>query len=145
MKLTLVADDRVRYEATPGPLTIEAPSPEATFSPFHMLGGSLASCTFSVLAAWAEHARYPIDDLVIEVAWTFAEKPHRVGDIRMSFQWPGLPASRLAAAQRAAALCTVHATLSHPPTLSVTGSLARDSAQNPLAASGRWMRRSLPR
>ena len=117
VKLTLLADDHVRYEPAPGPLTVEAPSAETQFSPFHMLGGSLASCTFSVLAAWAQNARIPIDDLVIDVTWTFAEKPHRVGEIALRFAWPSLPENRLKAAERAAALCTVHATLAHPPRL----------------------------
>jgi uncharacterized OsmC-like protein len=108
MKITLLADDRVRYEVAPGPLSIDAPSAETAYSPFHMLGSSLAACTFSVLAAWAEHASIPIDDLVIEVAWTFAEKPHRVGELQLEFVWPSLPPSRLKAAERAqhCARCT---------------------------------------
>ena len=33
--------------------------------------------------------------------------------MRLAFTWKGLPANRVAAAQRAAALCPIHATLSH--------------------------------
>jgi uncharacterized OsmC-like protein len=113
VKLTLQSDDSVRYEAAPGMLTIEAESADRQFSPFHMLAGSLAVCTFSVLASWASHASIPFDDLVIDVSWTFAEGPHRVDAMRLSFTWKSLPASRLNAAKRAAALCPIHATLSH--------------------------------
>ena len=113
MKITLLSEDAIRYEAAPGPLTIEAESAEQQYSPFHMLGSSLAVCTFSVLASWASHADIPFDDLVIDVSWTFAEQPHRVGDMRLSFVWKSLPPNRLAAAQRAAALCPIHATMSH--------------------------------
>lgn len=120
MKLTLLAEDRVRYEVTPGLLTVEAPSAEMQFSPFHMLGGSLCACTFSVLAAWGERAGFALDDLVLEASWTFAEKPHRVDRLALDIDWPSLPPSRLAAAQRAAALCTVHVTLEHPPEMPVT-------------------------
>ncbi len=117
MKLTLLAEDRVRYELTTGPLTVEAPSADTEFSPFHMLGGSLASCTFTVLASWAGHAKLDFTDLVIEVSWTFAEQPHRVGAMTIDLRWPSLPASRREAARRAANLCTVHHPLEHVQTL----------------------------
>ena len=113
MKITLLSDDAIRYEAAAGMLTIEAESADRQYSPFHMLGSSLAVCTFSVLASWALHASIPFDDLVIDVSWTFADKPHRVDAVTLSFAWKGLPPNRLEAAKRAAALCPIHATLSH--------------------------------
>ena len=121
VKITLLTDDSVRYEAAPGQLTIEADSADQQYSPFQMLGSALAVCTFSVLASWATHANIAFDDLVIEVSWTFAEKPHRVDAIKMSFAWKSLPATRLEAAKRAVALCPIHATLSHGATLTVEG------------------------
>ena len=116
VKITLLNEESIRYEAAPGPLTIEAESADQQYSPFHMLGSALAVCTFSVLASWASHADIPFEGLVIDVAWTFAEKPHRVGEVRLSFTWKELPPNRLEAAKRAAALCPIHATLSHGPT-----------------------------
>ncbi|MGZ8379120.1 MAG: OsmC family protein [Gemmatirosa sp.] len=117
MKLTLLAEDRVRYELTTGPLTVDAPTVDTIFSPFHMLGGSLAACTYSVLASWAGNAKLDFTDLVIEVSWVFAEQPHRVGAMSIDLRWPSLPPQRREAARRAANLCTVHHTLEHPPTL----------------------------
>ena len=67
MKITLLADDAIRLEPVPGPMTIEAASADMTYSPFHMLASSLATCTFSVMESWATHAKIPLDDLVIEV------------------------------------------------------------------------------
>ena len=119
MKITLVSEDAIRYEAVPGPLTVEAQSADQQYSPFHMLGSSLAVCTFSVLASWATHADIPFDDLVIDVSWAFAEKPHRVGSYAMTLRWPGLPDARREVALRAAKLCTVHATFEHPPTIAM--------------------------
>ena len=116
VKITLLSEDAIRYEAVPGPLTIEAESADAEYSPFHMLGSALAVCTFKVLASWASHANVPFEGLVIDVSWTFAEKPHRVGEVKLSFTWSGLPPTRLEAAKRAAALCPIHATLTHGPT-----------------------------
>lgn len=119
MKITLVSDEAIRLEQTPGPLTIEAANADMSYSPFHMLGSSLAMCTMSVLHSWATHAKITADDLVIDVSWSFSEKPHRVGDIKLSFKWPSLPEGRREAAKRATALCAIHATLSHSPTIAV--------------------------
>ena len=120
MKITLLTDDAIRLEPVPGALTIEASSPDMAYSPFHMLASGLASCTFSVLYSWATHAKIPIDDLALDVRWRFADDPHRVSELGVILVWPSLPANRLAAAQRVAELCTVHATLTHPPRITIT-------------------------
>ena len=117
MKITLLADDAIRLEAGAGPLTIEAPSADTSYSPFHMLASSLATCTFSVLHSWGSHAQLNVDDLALEVRWTFGDDPHRVAEIAVTYTWPSLPANRVAAARRVAEMCTVHATLMHPPTI----------------------------
>ncbi len=127
MKITLLSDDAIRLTPEPGPLTIEAQSAEQTYSPFHMLGSSLAMCTFSVMYSWATHADLRADDLAIEVRWTFAEDPQRVGEISVTFDWPSLPERRLAAAKRVAEMCTIHATLEHPPRVAIEAS--RTAAQ----------------
>ncbi|HEX2201734.1 MAG TPA: OsmC family protein [Longimicrobium sp.] len=115
MKITLLSDDRIRLDGRAGPMTIEAESAEMTYSPFHMLASGLATCTHSVLASWATNAKLPADDLIIEVGWSFAEEPHRVGAMDVDIQWPSLPENRRAAAERVADLCTVKVTLKHPP------------------------------
>lgn len=120
MKIILTSENSVRLVPDAGPMTIEAPSAEQQYSPFHMLGSSLAFCTFSVMYSWATHVKIPVDDLTLDVTWEFAEDPHRVGAITLSFDWPSLPEKRLNAAKRAAELCTVHATLSHPPHITIT-------------------------
>jgi uncharacterized OsmC-like protein len=123
MKLTLLSDEAVRLEAIAGPMTIEAFSEDQSYSPFHMVAGGLAYCTWSVLHSWATHANLPADDLTLEVAWSFAEKPHRVGTYDVRFYWPSLPDNRLEAAKRVAAMCTVHTTLTHSPTIAIDGTL----------------------
>ena len=119
MKIILLSDDAIRLEPIPGPLTIEAVDAEQSYSPFHMLASALATCTFSVMEAWATHAGLSIDDLAFEVRWEFAEDPHRVESMHLTFEWPSLPAKRYAAARRVAEMCTIHATLTHPPTITV--------------------------
>jgi uncharacterized OsmC-like protein len=119
MKIILLSDDAIRLEPIPGPMTIEAVDAGQSYSPFHMLASGLATCTFSVMSAWATHASLDIDDLAIEVHWTFAENPHRVDAMHLNFEWPSLPQKRYAAARRVAEMCTIHATLNHPPTISI--------------------------
>ncbi len=120
MKITLLSDASIRLEPIPGPMTIEAESADQQYSPFHMLASSLAFCTYSVLASWASNARLDPTDIVVEVQWKFVEDPHRVGEMDMKVSWPSLPAARQAAANRVTALCAVHATLSHSPSINTT-------------------------
>lgn len=119
MKITLLSEDAIRLEAVPGPMTIEAGSAEMVYSPFHMLASGLATCTHSVLLSWATHAKVPVDDLTLEVQWRFGDDPHRISDMGIIMDWPSLPPTRIKAARRVAELCTVHATLMHPPAISV--------------------------
>ena len=121
MKIVLEGEYAILLLATEGLLTIEADSPSQSYSPFHMLGSALATCTFSVLYSWATNSEFDVDDLQIRVSWSFAENPHRVGDMKMELHWPSLPQERRAAAERAAGLCAVHATLSH--TVPITAEL----------------------
>ena len=133
MKIILLGEDAVRLEPDVGPMTIEALSADQSYSPFHMLASSLAFCTFSILHSWAGTVKLGADDLAVEVRWTFAEEPHRVGSMTMTLDWPSLPAARTAVAQRVAALCAIHATLHHPPAITIgrTG----PAATAPMAAA----------
>lgn len=118
MKIILLTDESLRLEPDLGPMTIEAIEPDQQYSPFHMLGSSLAYCTFSVMYSWATHTKQSADDLVIDVAWKFStDEPHRVSEIDVRFAWPSLPEKKRGAAKRVAHLCTIHETLLHPPVI----------------------------
>src|SRR6476620_9534601 len=95
MRLTLLGENELLLEPTEGPMNIEALTADQSYSPFHMLAGGLAYCTWSVLASWASQAKIDVGDLTIDVKWTFAEDPHRVGAMDVQFKWPSLPANRL--------------------------------------------------
>lgn len=137
MKILLNGEDAIRLIVEPGPLTVEAESPEEQYSPFHMLASALATCTFSVLYSWATHANLPgAEEITMDVKWTFADDPHRVGSMELTFDWPGLPPKRLEAARRVAEMCTVHATLMHPPTISIAANAAPAAATATAAAGG---------
>jgi uncharacterized OsmC-like protein len=119
MKITLTGEESLRLEATSGQLTIEAPTPDIQYSPFHMLGSALGACTLSVLHSWASNKNLAVDDLRIDVSWSFVERQHRVGSMKVRLLWPSLPAELWPRAIRAANLCGVHNTLTHPPEITV--------------------------
>ncbi|HYC52295.1 MAG TPA: OsmC family protein [Gemmatimonadaceae bacterium] len=120
MKIILTSEYSIRLEPDAGPMTIEAMEPDEQYSPFHMLASSLAYCTFSVMYSWATHSKQSVDDLAIEVQWKFSDdEPHRVSEISMQYEWPSLPEKKRNAARRVAEMCTVHATLMHPPTIDI--------------------------
>jgi uncharacterized OsmC-like protein len=100
-------------------LTIEAPSSDVQYSPFHMLGSALGTCTFSVLQSWASNKNLGADDLKVDVSWSFVEGQHRVGSMKVQLLWPSLSAELWPRAIRAANLCGVHNTLTRPPEITV--------------------------
>lgn len=120
MKITLTSEESILLEPVAGPLSVEAKSPDMQYSPFHMLASGLASCTFSVLHSWASNAGLGWEDLSIAVTWKFVDKPHRIGAMDVTLNWPSLPEDRTNVALRASQLCAVHATLSHSPEISIT-------------------------
>jgi hypothetical protein len=66
------------------------------------------------------------------VAWKFSEdEPHRVSDIAMTWDWPSLPEKKRRAVNRVAEMCTIHATLHHPPTVTTRERDAGESTAPP--------------
>jgi uncharacterized OsmC-like protein len=119
VKIILLDDHSIRLEPTPGPMTIEAPTAEQAYSPFHMIASGLAYCTFSVMYGWAENAKLDATDLTVDISWEFVDDPHRVGSYDVRFRWPSLPEKRRDAACRVAEMCAVHATLQHAPAIHI--------------------------
>jgi uncharacterized OsmC-like protein len=114
MRLILEGEDAIRLEPGGGALVVEAAvegEGEVPLSPFHLLAASLAWCTWSVLATWGGHSGLSAEELELGVRWSFGGDPVRVSEVEVEVVWPSLPPSRVAAARRAAAHCTVHHTL----------------------------------
>jgi len=119
LKITLLSDEAIRLEPATGQLTIEAESANEEYSPYQMLASGLAVCTFGVMQSWASNVGVSADDLVIDVSWSFADNPHRVGAMELTYQWPSLPEDRKRVAQRVAELCPVHKTLMQSPSMTI--------------------------
>ena len=119
MKILLTGGQSLRLEQSQGPLTIEAPTRDRGYSPFHMLGSALAGCTNFVLQSWASNKSVSVDDLTIDVSWKFAEGEHRVESMHVKIGWPSLPAELWPRALRAANVCGVHQTFTHSVAIDV--------------------------
>jgi len=111
MKITLTGEESLRIEPVAGQLTIEAESPDQSYSPFHMLGSAVGMCTFAVLQSWASNRSVPVDDLRIDVSWDFVAGEHRLAMMNVKLTWPSLSAELWPRALRAANICGVHRTL----------------------------------
>ena len=119
MKITLTGEESLRLEPMGSDLTIEAAAPEFHYSAFHMLGSALGTCTLVVLQSWASNKNVGADDLKVDVSWRFVEGQHRVGEMKVKLDWPSLSAELWPRAIRAANLCGIHNTLTHPPRITV--------------------------
>jgi len=128
MKITLTAEESLRIEPVAGPLTIEAESPEQGYSPFHMLGSAVGMCTFAVLQSWASNKSVRVDDLRIDVSWTFVAGEHRLEDMKVKLTWPSLSAELWPRAIRAANICGVHKTLTEGMAVTVEAPEAESAA-----------------
>jgi uncharacterized OsmC-like protein len=119
MKITVTGEESIRVEPLGEQLQIEAPAPDLHYSPFHMLGSALGGCTLYVLQSWASNKGISVEGLVVDVSWTFVEGQHRVGSMKVKLDWPTLSPELWPRAIRAANLCGVHNTLTHPPEITV--------------------------
>ena len=119
MKITLTGEESLRVEPTPGPLTIESLSRDQSYSPFHMIGSALGTCTLSVMQSWASNKGIGVDGLKVDVSWTFVEGEHRIGSMKVVLDWPSLSAELWPRVLRAASLCGVHKTLTNAIEISV--------------------------
>ena len=134
MKITLTGEESIRLEPSTGPLTIEAASRDQGYSAFHMLASALANCTFSVLQSWGSNKDVHVDDLKVDVSWKFVEGAHRVERMDVKLTWPSLSAELWPRAMRAAHICGIHQTLTHPVTIDVEAVGAETPAIEALGA-----------
>lgn len=110
MRLILEGESRLRLETGGTGFEIESEGP--ALSPHHMLAGSLASCTLLTVGSWARQAGIDASRTTVHVSWENAEeRPARIARMEVEVRWPGLPEERVRAAERAADLCPIHATL----------------------------------
>ncbi len=81
-----------------------------------LLMASLGSCIGSVLVYFSTRHEIDLEGMRIDLDWKAAEKPHRIGGIRVEVQVPrALSKEQVSTLERVAHSCLIHNTLTHPP------------------------------
>ena len=88
-------------------------------TPTELFIAGLAGCIGFYAERFLRRSRLSTDGLEVECAYTWAEGPHRVGQIAVKVVAPSLPNERREAFERVVGHCTIHNTLQSPPTVTL--------------------------
>lgn len=89
-------------------------------TPVELLAGALGGCVAVYALDYLRRNDLPTAGVEVEVDWTGAEKPHRIGAFAVSVRIPvALTERQRASLQRIVQGCTVHNTLHHPPAVAI--------------------------
>jgi uncharacterized OsmC-like protein len=93
----------------------------AGMTPVELFVGSLAGCIAYFTVGYCKRHRIPTDGFLLDVDWTMAEQPHRVGSVTIGLHLP----SKLTESQRDRLLrvahgCTVQQSLEVSPAVNIT-------------------------
>jgi putative redox protein len=114
----------------------EAGGSDAAPTPTELFVASLASCVAHYVNRFLVRHNLPTEGLSVGATFAMADRPARVGEIKVSIDLPeGVPDERRAALLAVASHCTVHNTLEDPPAVRIdVGAGARRSADHAAAA-----------
>ena len=84
-------------------------------TPTELFAVSLASCVAFYAERFLRRNRLSTQGLLVSCAYGWAENPHRVGELELTVDAPGLPAEKREAFARVIDHCTIHNTLKQPP------------------------------
>lgn len=133
MGLTVAYKGGARFDVTRGRHTIVTDQPvedgggDAGMSPVELFVGSLGSCVAYFVGRYCARHQIPCEEFTVDIEWSSAEQPHRVGAVEITLNLP----AHLTSEQRAKLLkvahgCTVHQSLVVPPKVEIR-MVARDS------------------
>jgi putative redox protein len=89
-------------------------------TPTELFVASVGSCVAFYVRRFLARHDLPTDDLEVSASYTMADRPARVGAIRVTVSVPrGVPRERHAALLAVARRCTVHNSLEQPPSVSI--------------------------
>lgn len=126
MNLTVTHEGGSRFNVASGHHTLVTDQPiedggnDAGMSPVELFVGSLGSCVAYFVGRYCARHQIPCEGFTIEVDWSYAEQPHRVGAVELRVNLP----SELTPEQREKLLkvahgCTVHQSLAVPPKVDI--------------------------
>jgi uncharacterized OsmC-like protein len=115
-----------RFDVTSGNHVIVTDQPvedggnDAGMSPVDLFVGSLGSCVAYFVGRYCARHQIPCEGFTVDVDWSYAEQPHRVGAVELRVNLP----SDLTPEQRDKLLkvahgCTVHQSLAVPPKVDI--------------------------
>jgi uncharacterized OsmC-like protein len=126
MTMRIVYRGNGRFDLTSGNHTVVTDQPvadgggDAGMSPVELFVGSLASCVAYFVGRYCARHQIPCDGFTVDVEWSYAEQPHRVGAVELRVNIP----SAVTPEQREKLLkvangCTVHQSLTVPPKVEI--------------------------
>lgn len=88
-------------------------------TPTEIFIASLGACVAFYAERFLRRNELSTDGMKVECTYLWAESPHRVGEIELHVEAPGLTEARRAAFSRVIEHCTIHNTLLHPPAVRI--------------------------
>jgi putative redox protein len=126
MKLTVTYQGGARYDVTSGPHTLVTDQPiedgggDAGMTPVELFVGSLGSCVAYFVGRYCTRHQIPCEGFTIDVEWSYAEQPHRVGEVELRVNLPAdLTPEQRDKLLKVAHGCTVHQSLAVPPKVAI--------------------------
>jgi uncharacterized OsmC-like protein len=86
-------------------------------TPTELFLGGVAACIAFYAERFLRRNGLPAAGLQVSCAYAWAENPHRVGEIQLTVDAPGLTPQKREAFERVVERCTLHNTLQHPPAI----------------------------
>lgn len=126
MNLTVTFRGGARYDVTSGTHTLVTDQPvedgggDAGMSPVELFVGSLGSCVAYFVGRYCARHQIPCEGFTVDVEWSSAEQPHRVGVVELRVNLPStvMPEQR-EKLLKVAHGCTVHQSLAVPPKVDI--------------------------
>ena len=92
---------------------------DSAMTPPELFAASMAACIGHYVANYCKQAGIDASGLKVDADWATADKPRRIGELSFSVTLPALPESRRRAVEKVASSCLLHATMEHPPQVSI--------------------------
>lgn len=126
MTMRIVYRGNVRFDLTSGNHTVVTDQPvtdgggDAGMSPVELFVGSLASCVAYFVGRYCIRQQIPCDGFTVDVEWSYAEQPHRVGAVNLRVNLPSvLRPDQREKLLKVAHGCTVHQSITMPPKVEI--------------------------
>lgn len=98
-------------------------------TPTEMFVASLGACVAFYAERFLRRHDLTTDGLTVSCAYRWADNPHRVGEIDVVVEAPGLTSDKREAFARVIDRCSVHNTLLHPPAIRTELTVATAAVQ----------------